>query len=423
MTNNPFSISLKVLCALCLLLSLYGCNKEESSEAAPLPVPVVVGDVQQGTIDRVIAADAVLYPVRQAAIIPKISAPVGKFLADRGDHVAGGQMLAVLENRDLAAVAEESKALYNQAEAEYQTAIVSTIPEERFKTDLEVQTAKQAMEAAQKVYESRQKMLAEGATAKRSVDEAEVAYIQARSQYETAQKHLQDLQSGVEQNLIKNAASQRDAAKQRYESAAAQLSYSEIHSPIDGIVAERPFYAGEMATTDTPIITVVDISRIVARLNVTAEQIRHVKAGAKARITTPDGSDAVDGKVTVVSPSADQGGTTLQIWVEAPNPGEHFKPGTSARVLIVAETLRDVVTVPVEALLTSDEGKTVVKTVDKDNIAHQREVEVGVRDEERVQILSGVSPGEKVVTVGGVGLEDKARVVLETASDEEEGKK
>jgi multidrug efflux pump subunit AcrA (membrane-fusion protein) len=423
MKNHPFSVSAKVFCVLCLTLSLYGCKTEENAADAPPPVPVVVGEAQQGTIDRVIEADAVLYPVQQAAIIPKISAPASKFLVNRGDHVASGQLLAVLENRDLVAAAEESEALYDQAEAAYQTATTSTIPEERFKTEREEQAARQAMEAAQKVYESRKKMLAEGAATRRSVDEAEVAYIQARSQYETTQKHLQNLLSGGEQSLIKNAASQRDAARQHYETAAAQLSYSEIRSPIDGIIAERPFYVGEMAMTDRPLLTVVDISRIVARANVTAEQIRHLKVGSRARITTPDGVDSVDGKVTVVSPSADEGGTTLQIWVEAPNPGENFKPGTSARVYVVVETLHDVVTVPVEALLTSDEGKTVVKTVDKDNVAHEKEVEVGVRSGGRVQILSGVSPGEKVVTVGGVGLQDKASVVLSTAFGEEEHKK
>jgi HlyD family secretion protein len=422
MTTNHFSISVKIVCALSLLLFLYGCKKEEAAEEATPPVPVVAGDVQQGTIDRVIAADAVLYPVQQAAIIPKISAPVSKFLVNRGDHVSSGQLLAILENHDLAAAAEESKALYDQAEAACSAATASSIPEESFKTSWEAQAAKQAMEAAQKVYDSRQKMLAEGATAKRAVDDAQVAYIQARSQYETAQKHLQNLQSGVEQSLIKNATSQRDAAKKHYETASTQLSYSEIHSPIDGIVAERPFYVGEMAKTDTPLITVVDISRIVARMNVTAEQLQYVKVGAKAKIAMPDGSNAVEGKVTVVSPSADAGGTTLQIWAEAPNPGGKLKPGTSSRVSIVAATLRDVVTVPVEALLTSEEGKTVVKTIDKDNVAHEKEVEIGVRNEGRVQILSGVSPGEKVVIVGGVGLEDKARVVIATVSDEEDEK-
>ena len=80
MTKNHFSIPLKFFCALSLLLSLYGCKKEEAAAEVTPPVPVVVADVQQGTIDRVIAADAVLYPIQQAAIVPKISAPVSKFL-------------------------------------------------------------------------------------------------------------------------------------------------------------------------------------------------------------------------------------------------------------------------------------------------------------------------------------------------------
>ena len=422
MTKKRFSTPLRIFCALSLMLSLHGCKKEEAKETTS-PVPVVVVDAQLGSIDRVIAVDAVLYPVQQAAILPKLSAPVSKFLVNRGNHVSSGQLLAVLENRDLAAAAAESKALYDQAEAAYHAATASSIPEESFKTGWDLQAAKQTMEAAQRVYEGRQKMLAEGATPKRSVDDAQVAYIQARSLYETTQKHLQNLQSGVEESLLKNAASQRNAAKKHYETSAAQLSYSEIHSPIDGIVADRPFYAGEMTNTDKPLITVVDISRIVARMNVTAEQIRYVKVGAKAKIATPGGSDAVEGKVTVVSPSADAGGTTLQVWVEAPNPGGKFKPGTSARVSIVAETLHDVVTVPLEALLTSNEGKNVIKTIDKDMVAHEKKVEVGVRNDGRIQILSGVSTGEKVVTVGGVGLEDKTRVAIATASEEEEDEK
>jgi HlyD family secretion protein len=422
MTKTHVSIPLRIFYALALLLSLHGCKKEEAHETAH-PVPVVVGDAQLGSIDRVIAVDAVLYPVQQAAIVPKINAPVGKFLVNRGDHVGSGQLLAILENRDLAAAAAESQALYEQAEAAYSAATAASIPEESFKTGWDLQAARQAMEAAQRIYEGRQKMLAEGAAPKRSVDDAQVAYIQARSVYETTQKHLQNLQSGVEQSLIKNAAGQRDAAKKHYETATTQLSYSEIHSPIEGIVAERPFYMGEMASTDKPLITVVDISRIIARMNVTAEQIRYVKPGAKAKISAPDGSSAVEGKVTVVSPSADAGGTTLQIWVEAPNPGGKLKPGTSARVSIVAETLRNVVTIPAEALLTSDEGKTVVKTIDKDLIAHEEKVEVGVSSEGRVQIMSGVSAGDKVVTVGGVGLEDKAGVVIATVSEEEEDEK
>src|SRR5579862_9691969 len=89
-----------------------GCGKGgETKEAAEqeAPTPVTVEPALRGAIDHVIAADAVLYPINQANVVPKISAPVRRILVNRGDHVRVGQVLAELETADLAAAAEESK--------------------------------------------------------------------------------------------------------------------------------------------------------------------------------------------------------------------------------------------------------------------------------------------------------------------------
>jgi len=95
------------------------------------------------------------------------------------------------------------------------------------------------------------------------------------------------------------------------------------------------------------------------------------------------------------------------------NPGERLKPGVSMHTSIVAETLTNVVIIPPAALLPSAEGETVLMVVGADSVAHERKVEVGVREPDKVQILSGVKPGEQVIIVGGVGLEDgnKVRIV------------
>src|SRR6266851_10374733 len=96
------------LAAAASLLAVSGCSKKAQKEAEPI-VPVQVTAVRQDSIRRIVTADAVLYPQDQAAVMPKISAPVGKFLVNRGDHVRRGQLLAVLENRDLQAAAVASK--------------------------------------------------------------------------------------------------------------------------------------------------------------------------------------------------------------------------------------------------------------------------------------------------------------------------
>jgi HlyD family secretion protein len=130
--------------------------------------------------------------------------------------------------------------------------------------------------------------------------------------------------------------------------------------------------------------------------------------------------------VTVVSPATDPNTTTVQIWVQIENPAERLKPGTSVHAAIATQELKDATVVPAAAILPGEEGGTVVLTVTPDSIAHKKEVKVGVREDDHVQILSGVAPGEQVVVVGGLGVDDKAKVkVIPSASkegDEDKGK-
>src|SRR2546422_4699023 len=111
------------------LFAISGCSRKEEKEAEPV-VPVQVTAVRQDSIRRIITADAVLYPQDQAGVMPKITAPVRKFLVNRGDHIRQGQLLAVLENRDLAAAAVESKGQYQQAESNYRTTASASVPEQ-----------------------------------------------------------------------------------------------------------------------------------------------------------------------------------------------------------------------------------------------------------------------------------------------------
>src|SRR5437660_641469 len=95
------------LLPLLLALLLPACSKKEKEVEAAAPVQVA--PVEQTTLHRIVEADAVLWAHDQATVMPKIAAPVQKFHANRGDHVKAGQLLAVLENRDLRASASASK--------------------------------------------------------------------------------------------------------------------------------------------------------------------------------------------------------------------------------------------------------------------------------------------------------------------------
>src|SRR5439155_1466327 len=236
-------------------------------------------------IRNIITADAILYPRDQANIVPKISAPVRRYLVQRGDHVKANQLLAELENRDLAAAAAASRGQYTQAESNLRTTEASTVPEA-------------------------------------------VTYAQAKGQFETAQQHRNALQSVGTQEQIRSAQGQVAAAKGQYDAAQAQVAYSEIRSPVNGVVTDRPLWPGEMATTDKPVLTVMDVSSVVARINMSQDQARDIQVGDDATLTA-EGSEPIPAKVTVVSPAVDANSTTVQVWVQAPNPGERLRCGMS----------------------------------------------------------------------------------------------
>jgi len=395
------------------VLALASCGKKADEKEAEPIVPVQVTAARQESIRRIVTADAVLYPFNQASVTPKVSAPVKKFYINRGDHVKEGQLLAVLENRDLSAAARESKGLYEQAAANYRATSSAILPVQITTAQSNLQAAKEALDAAKKLLDSREQLFKENALARRQVDEAQVGYVQARGQYETAQEQLKTLQSVGKEEQIKAAKAQADAAEAHYNGAEAQLGYTEIHSPITGVITERAVWEGEIASAGTPLLTVMDVSRVVARANVPLDQATPLKVGDAATITPGDGSEEVTGKVIVVSPAVDANTTTVQVWVEAVNPKERLRPGASVRVSIVTSKVPNAVVVPAAALLPTAEGETVVMVVGSDSLAHEKKVEIGIREPDKVQIVSGVSPGEQVITLGGLGLEDKAKVTIQ----------
>src|SRR5450631_383708 len=140
------------------LLLLVSCSKNVEKEVEA-PAPVQVTAVTQDTIRRIVAGDGMLYPRDQAAVTPKIASPVQRFLVQRGDHVKQGQLLAVLESRDLTAGAAESRALLSQTEANLRSTTSAQVPEALVKAQTDVDTAKQTEEAAKKLLDNREKLL------------------------------------------------------------------------------------------------------------------------------------------------------------------------------------------------------------------------------------------------------------------------
>jgi HlyD family secretion protein len=389
------AVSLLVLLAAGGILT--GCGAKAEPEVNPT-VTVQVDGAEKGTIQRKVVTDAVLYPKDQAAIVPHMAVPVpvAKWFVDKGSHVKSGQVLGELENQDLAGLAVKSRGGYEQAQVTYEM--------QKQKTGQDLTAAKQTLDYAQKFYDGRVALLKQGAVSQKDVDDANAALIQAKNTYDLAQKQY-DLK--VAEGAV--TAAQGDTAD-----ADATLGYTKITSPIEGVVTDRPYYPGETPAAGSPVITVMDVSQVIARAHVAQLEATSLKVGDPATITVPGTAIQVKGKVTQVSPSVDANGTTVEVWVQAPNPKDSLRPGMSVHVSMVAQTVPDTVVIPQAALLTSPEGATSVIVLDSDNKPSKKKVKVGIRDTElrTVQITDGLAGGERVVTVGAFELANEDDPVL-----------
>lgn len=382
--------------------AMAACGGKKEPEAAPV-VTVDVAPVLLSQIQRTIRGDGLIYPRQQAAIVPKITAPIKKTFVQRGSKVKAGQLLVELENQDLAGAATESRATYDQAQATYETTARATVPQELQKAELDAKAAKDALDAQQAVFENRQRLFREGAIAEKDVNDARANLSQARTTYETAQKKLDDLRSFAHDQELKAAAAQRDAAKGHFESAQAQLGYSRITSPIDGVVTDLPLYAGEMPPSGQPLITVMDTSQVIARTHVSQAEAAELKVGDEANIIGP-GNIPVAARVTQISPALDAANTTVEVWVQADNKEGTLRPGTSVKVEIIAQTVSNALVIPEKAVLTSPAGASFAIVIDQNNVPHRRKITVGIRDGGKAQVTDGLDSGQRVATTGAFEL-------------------
>ncbi len=414
------SVSLLAGIALVSVL-LAGCSKAEKEKEPEVSVQATPAEKKD--ISQEVTADAVVFPLQQATVAPKITSTIKQFLVQRGAKVKKGQLLAVLENADLSAAAESSRGDFEQAEAAYTTTVGASFPQQIQKAELDAASAKSAFEAQEKIYTSRKDLFQQGAVPRRDLDSAEVALVAARSANEQAQRQLTDLQRMGKQQALKGAEGQKLSAQGKFHAAAAQLSYSEIRSPIDGLVTDRPLFVGDLATANQPLLTVMDVSKLIAKGHIPQSEAALLKVGNAAEIKVPGMDEPVAGKVTLVSPALDPGSTTIEVWVESSKPNPALRPGITVQLAMTVKTDKDALVVPAAAVFKNPEGGAdYVLLAGTDNKAHLKTVHLGIRSADEAEIVSGIKEGDPVITSGGYAVPDGTKIKIEKPeSPEKEG--
>ena len=400
-----------------LLLLPAACSKP--ADPVPAAVNVQAARPQFGTIAEQITADATLAPLAQAAISPRVTAPIKKFYVQRGAHVKAGQLLATLENADLAAAALDNKGAYSAAQGAYDITTGATVPEDSVKAELDLTQATANQNLAQSIVDSRTQLFAQGAIPGRDLDTAKAALVQAKAAFEVARQHLEAVQKVSHKAALESAQGQLTSARGKYLGAQAQLSFTEIRSPIPGVVTDRPLFAGETAAAGSPVITVMDTSALLAKLHLAQTQAQQLSLGASATVTAPGVADPVAAKVSLISPALDPGSTTVEVWLRVENPQGKFKAGTPVHAIITGRSAEHALLVPSTAIqATADGVGRSVLLITPDGSAARRAVTLGIQTAESTQVLTGLSVADTVITTGAYGLDDGTKVKAGSPADD-----
>jgi HlyD family secretion protein len=398
-----------------LAVTTAGCTRQPAHNNPDVLVTVQVAHPTRATISDRILSDAVLSPLAQAALSPRISAPVHRFYVQRGSSVKAGQLLATLEDRDLEAAAMDTRGSYTAAQAAFTSTSGAQLPEETERSRLDVAQARATRDLDASIVDARQKLFDQGAIAGRELDTARATLVQAQAAFDLAQQHLSSLEAVSRKATLAQSQGALLSAQGKYLGAQAQVSYAEIHSPISGVVTDRPLFAGETAAAGTPLLTIMDTTALLAKLHLAQRTAQLLKVGDQGSVTLPGVAEPVPARVSLVSPALDPGSTTLEVWLLLDNRAGHYKVGTPVRTSVAARTTANALIVPAAALLTAQDGSKYVMLLAADSTARKRVVKIGITDGDQIEILDGLAVSDTVITSGDYGIDDGTRVQVGAA--------
>jgi multidrug efflux pump subunit AcrA (membrane-fusion protein) len=430
-----------VLILIGIIIGVRYFNKDDVEESAVSVVPVEVAEVQTGDVTKTVKLTGFVTPRSTAKLIPKLPAKISAVHVDVGDRVSKGQVLAKLDDSDIKAYQKAAEASMDAARLGLKAA-AADLENARSVLEQVLEKAKQLPDPSVELPEGIE--LPE-IPEKKDLERAKGDYKNAQADYALAEAKLKEAETALE-------------------SVRRQSNNTEIISPINGVVAARLANQDDMASPLQPILVVIDDTEMLVAAGVTENNINSVTKGMELQVlvkaaasadgsagttgtntgdsstggsptgsnaTSPNGSSTASsdaentataaepeqlftGKVVTISPVVDEKTRMFTINISIPNPDNKLRAGMSAEVQLTTAERRGVVRVPLDAVVDKGDDQVVYiieqSSSQTQSRARERRVETGLAGQDYIEIISGLTPGETIVTKGQHFLRDGAQV-------------
>jgi len=350
-------------------------NEGEMDELGTDRIPVITTEAFRGDITETTRRVAVVEGRDSVLVIPSMGGRVEAVTVRVGDRVATGQLLVQLEQRDLLAQLAQAEAGLASAQAGMGSAVAR-------------------LDDARTTLERMERLYAEGAVPRQSVEQARLQYQLAN--LETLDAQISQAQAGV--NIIQN-----------------QLQNTIVSAPMSGVVTTVNVSVGEMASPSAPLIEIVNIDEIEIPVGVIEQHINNLRVGDSVEVTiSAVREEPFIGTIRNIPPAADAVTRTFPVRIALTNENHLIRPGMFAEVALTTRVSRDVMVVPMVAVVEQGIRQTIF--VVEDGEAISRQIQLGINDGQYVEVISGIQEGDEIIIRGQniVGHGDPVSVQVET---------
>jgi len=335
---------------------------------------VETAHAHRGSITQQLVVVGNLVGDATVAVVPRAAGRLQDISVRLGDRVSRGQRIAKIEDFELQeqvkqqeAALEVSRATIRQREADLKLAETNA--------------------------ERSRNLFARQLLPKQTLDDTEARYQAAVAQLDLAR-------------------AQNNQSTARLDELRINLANTIIVSPVNGFVARRAVDPGAFVGQNAPVVDVVDIGRVRLVANIVEKDLTSMQTGDETRVEVDAfPGEMFMGRVARVAPVLDPATRTAPIEIEIPNPGFRLKPGMYARVTVTTDERKEALVVPANAVVDTGGRRGVFLAADNNTVSF-RPVTVGIEESTQIEILDGLSEGDRVVTTGAAGLRDGDRVIL-----------
>ncbi|HZM87190.1 MAG TPA: efflux RND transporter periplasmic adaptor subunit [Blastocatellia bacterium] len=402
---SPILFRLPIVITISLfVLFTVSCSKTSGKavdNASPRPLSVRVLPVEQKQVRRNIESVGSLFPLDEVTVSSEVEGRVDQVLVDVGDHVSAGQTIVKVVQTELQLTLDQQRASLQQARARLGLQAsgddlkdVRTAPEVK-KAAADLADAEQKYVRAKTLYE-------QGLLPKQNFDEAESRHNAARAAYDLSVQAVENLRAQLAQSKAATSLAQK------------KVGDSMIRAPFAGQVKERSVTQGQYLKVQTPVMVIVNVDPMRVRLRVPEKMAAWVKTGQEVTVSVEAyPGRAFTGKITRINPSVDQQTRAFEVEALIDNREALLKPGFFVKATIPSSFVADALIVPQDALLYVY-GVYKVFVIDG-NTLKEREVKIGERTGDEVEIVEGLSAGERVA-LAAKGQDLKEGAVVEVVN-------